>query len=78
MLQTEDPPEYVFNNDNRAQLFERVWEPTKKWRFELIEEAAKRTAAKSASGIQRAELFQVLGSHLGVPRSDGPFALEHS
>jgi len=76
MLQTEAAPEYVFNNDNRAQLFERVWEPTKKWRFELIEEAAKRTEAKSATGIQRAELFQVLGSHLGVPSADGPFALE--
>jgi hypothetical protein len=69
MLQTDSPPEYVLNDDDRAQLFERLWMPTERWRFEVVEEAAKRTTAKAAKGIQRSELFQVLASHLGLPES---------
>lgn len=69
MLQTDRPPAYVQDDPNRAELFERVWEVSKPWRFENIEAAVAQTLAKGAQGLQRTELFCSLGWSLGMPKS---------
>jgi hypothetical protein len=66
VLQTDDPPSYTGYNPDRALLFRRVWELSRPWRIDLVEEAAHRTAAKGALGLQRAEVFNVVGWSLGV------------
>jgi len=68
MLQTDQPPAYVQDDPNRAQLFERVWEVSKPWRFEHVEAAVAQTRAKGAQGLQRTELFCSLGWSLGMPK----------
>jgi len=69
LLQTEDPPEYSSFSPERESLIRRVWEASKKWRFDYVEEAAKRTKEKGALGLQRLELFCSLGWSLGIPRN---------
>jgi hypothetical protein len=68
LLQTEHPPEYSSFNRERELLIQRVWEASKAWRFDYVEEAAERTKSKGALGLQRLELFCSLGWSLGIPR----------
>jgi hypothetical protein len=67
LLQTEDPPQYIHSNPDRDQLIQRVWEASKVWRFDLVEEAIQRTMKKGHAGLQRTELFTMLGRSVGVP-----------
>ena len=68
LLQTEHPPEYSSFNPERELQIQRVWEASKAWRFDYVEDAAARTKAKGALGLQRLELFCSLGWALGIPR----------
>lgn len=68
-LSRDTPPIRGDASAARRQLFERVWEQSKHWRFDCVEEACKRTAAKGASGLQRGELFACVGWSLGIPRN---------
>ncbi len=52
-----------------AQLFERVWEVSKPWRFDNVEAAVAQTLAKGAQGLQRTELFCSLGWSFGIPKN---------
>jgi len=67
LLQTEDPPVYSSFNPDRELQIQRVWEASKAWRFDYVEEAAVRTKTKGALGLQRLELFCSLGWALGIP-----------
>jgi len=72
LLQSESPPVYAQQNENdpasaREQLFARVWEASKVWRFDCVEEAAERTRRKGSHGLQRLELFCAVGRRLGIP-----------
>jgi hypothetical protein len=67
LLQTEHPPEYSSFNTERELHVQRVWEASKDWRFECVDDAAARTKAKGALGLQRLELFCSLGWALGIP-----------
>jgi hypothetical protein len=68
LLQTEHPPEYSSFNPERELQIQRVWEASKTWRFDYVEEAADRTKEKGALGLQRLELFCSLGWALGIPK----------
>jgi hypothetical protein len=68
VLQTESPPDYAQTNAYREQFLTRVWAASKPWRFDCIEDAASRTRARGARGLQRAELFRSLGWPLGMSR----------
>jgi hypothetical protein len=46
-----------------------VWEQSKPWRFENVEEAAQLTTTKGALGLQRVELLCSIGWSVGIPRS---------
>jgi hypothetical protein len=67
-LQTEDPPDHAQSGSDREQLLTRVWDASTPWRFDAIEDAADRTRAKGAKGLQRAELFCSIGWSLGISR----------
>ena len=66
LLQSESPPEYTQHDPDREQLFARVWEASKLWRFDCVEEAVQRTLKKGAYGLQRLELFCAIGRRLGI------------
>jgi hypothetical protein len=68
-LQTDDPPEYAQHNADRRLLFQRVWETSKPWRFNHVEDAARLTQKKGARGLQRTDLFRLIGWSLGIPKS---------
>ena len=65
LLQKEEPPSYVNDDSRRAQLFTRVWSRTRPWRWDLIDAAVRLTELKGAAGLQRAEIFNLLGRTLG-------------
>ena len=69
LFQTQNPPSYTQGNPDREQIFARVWEKSKEWRFECVEEAAECTRRKGARGLQRLELFRSIGRRLGVPEN---------
>ena len=62
-------PEAANLDTNRQQLFERVWEQSKRWRYECLEQAAQRTIENGNHGIQRLELFRSIGWSLGIPKT---------
>ncbi|GJM11802.1 MAG: hypothetical protein DHS20C12_02050 [Pseudohongiella sp.] len=64
-LQSETFPDYIYSDATRLQLFSRVWEKSSKWRYESIEKAYDRSVRKGANGLQRADLFWVIGQDLG-------------
>ena len=66
VLQSEGPPEYALTSASREQLLTRVWEASKPWRFDCIEDAATRTRARGAKGLQRVELFRSIARHVGI------------
>jgi hypothetical protein len=68
LLQTEQPPAYVQQDPERSQLIQRVWNESERWRFDSVEEAIGLTKAKGARGLQRSELFCVIGWSLGIPK----------
>ena len=68
LLQQDEPPAYVRHDEKRAQLFDRVWELSKRWRYDCIEQAAARTQQKGAKGLQRFEIFCTLGWLVGIPQ----------
>jgi hypothetical protein len=70
-LQTEEPPEHVAHDIGREQLFQRVWEVSKRWRYECVDEAVRRTMQKGAKGLQRTELVVALGRLIGMPSGWG-------
>ena len=70
MLQTDRPPDYALFSADREQLLNRVWAASERWRFEGIADAAARTVAKGAKGLQRAELFCSIGWSLGISRDE--------
>ncbi len=66
VLQSEGPPEYALTSASREQLLTRVWEASKPWRFDCIEDAATRTRARGARGLQRVELFRSIARCVGI------------
>lgn len=68
LLQTEQHPECAGDNPDREQLILRLWEASKPWRFDLIEQAVHRTQTKGALGLQRMELLCSLGWSVGIPK----------
>ena len=66
MIQTDKPPAYVQEGSDREQLFNRVWEGSKTWRFDCVDEAAAKTKSKGAKGLQRLELMNAIGRRFGV------------
>lgn len=63
-LQRDSVPDYVTDCD-RIQMFERVWNKTVPWRYEVTEKAFERSKSKGVNGLQRADLFWAIGQHLG-------------
>jgi hypothetical protein len=77
LLQTDDPPAYVNYEVSRGKLFRRIWDKTINWRLDLVTDAIRLTEAKGFKGLQRAELFDLLGKQLGVEhKEDGVGGLD--
>lgn len=69
LLQTDSPPVYSYSDPGRRQLLHRVWEISKPWRFDNVDEAIQLTKAKGGLGLQRTELFCSVGWSVGIPRN---------
>lgn len=65
-LQTDEMPACVSPGSDREALFRRVWDGSKRWRFDCVEEAVKKTRAKGSNGLQRLELMSTFGRRFGV------------
>src|SRR5450631_2893553 len=70
MLQAGVPPVHTFSNPDRRLHFAVLWEGTKDWRKDLIEIAAERTKARGGGGVQRTEIFRLLGESVGITYSE--------
>ena len=67
MLQRDAPSDAAeFHPDRQAHL-KFIWQDTRRWRYDLIEEAARRTAARDPGGVQRTEIVRLLGASVGIP-----------
>jgi len=69
LFQRALPPHAESLDSDRRQLFERVWEKSKRWRYDCFEQAAHRTAQNGNLGVQRLELIRSIGWSLGIPAS---------
>lgn len=70
IFQQDNPPLNFVEDSDRKSLFDRMWPATARWRTEFVNEASKRTVAKGAAGMQRVELYNLLGWSFGVPQSN--------
>ena len=71
-LQT-DIPHSVSQLDiysDRRMHIENMWSITEDWRTNKVEEASKRTYDKGAQGLQRMELFNLIGWSLGISQEE--------
>lgn len=69
LLNKEELPEYLIEDSKRYSSLFNYWKSSKKWRTELIELAAERTLEKGSPGLQRNEIFNLLGKDIGIPNS---------
>ncbi len=70
MLQANSPPKYIEEGTDRGSHFDILWQQTERLRFDLIEEAAALTAKRGSAGIQRTEIFRLLGVEVGIPYAE--------
>jgi hypothetical protein len=70
MLQTELPPKQEEKSSDRKSHFLTMWEHTKRWRFELVDNAVARTQARGQMGVQRTEIYRLLGVGVGLPYNE--------
>lgn len=71
MLQSEQPPNIEGASEDHKNFLDRVWEPTRLWRFDCIHEASIATKKKSGEGgIQRLEIYKALARNLGFDYDD--------
>jgi hypothetical protein len=70
-LQKHEPPPHLKPGSERDAFFRRLWERTRKWRFDCVDEAVRQTTQKGQSGLQRTELYRAIGRSLGATDLEG-------
>lgn len=70
LLQQPEPPLYAYQDISRVGWIEQIWEKSKCWRYDLIENASRSSDAGGKDRIRRSVLYNMLGHSLGVPSAN--------